>query len=119
MKNVFCGLLIYGFWSLFWALGALGAQVGALGAQDPPRPDFYRFLIDLGSILGGFWAPRSLQILDFEGVLGPKILQDTTFSEVLGPCPQSSKFKPGGGMLGFSPLIYLDSIENEIVYIAM
>ena len=39
--------------------GLLEAILGLLGLLGPKRPDFYRFFIDFGSILEGFWAPRS------------------------------------------------------------
>ena len=55
---------------------ALFGCLGALGAQDPPRPDFYWFFIDLGTILDRFWASRSLQIIDFGRLLGLKIPQE-------------------------------------------
>ena len=91
---------------LFWGLGDLGAQ-------DPPRPDFYQLLINFGSVLEGSWAPRSFQNLDFGGVLGPKILQEPRCSEVLGPSPKVLFPSPVGACLAKPLGIDLISCEYD------
>ena len=63
-----------GSWAApFLHIGGLCGVLGDHGPQNPPRPDFYLFLLDFGWLLGGFCAPRAAQNLIFELPDAPRI----------------------------------------------
>ena len=104
-----------GLWNEgFLHMGGFFGVLAHHGPQNPPRPDFYRILLDFGWVLGEFRAPRAAQNLIFEPPDAPRIsIFHSPFTSIVYLAPRR-----GGGLFGAATiyiycLLYTSDAADE------